>query len=75
LQISEEDFYNALKPEYFVEVRTLTGGPSPTTMRQSLQEANDLTDELSEWVRQKVDNIKLAEDQLEQILKGWDTHE
>ena len=75
LQITEADFYNALKPEYFVEVRTLTGGPSPDTMRKSLQEAEELSEDLSNWVQNKVGSINVAEDQLEQILKGWDIHE
>ena len=75
LQISEEVFYNALKPEYFVEVRTLTGGPAPATMRASLAEAEKLTDELNSWLQNKSNSIKCAEEQLEQILKGWDVHE
>lgn len=75
LIISDVDFYNALKPEYFVEVRTLTGGPAPATMRTSLAEANAVSKQLAEWIHQKNDNIKLAEEQLEQILKGWDENE
>ena len=75
LIISDADFYNALKPEYFVEVRTLTGGPAPATMRTSLAEANAVSKQLAEWIHQKNDNIKLAEEQLEQILKGWDENE
>lgn len=75
LQISEEDFYNALKPEHFVQVRTTLGGPSPDTMRASLAEADELSEELGNWVREKVENIKVAEEQLEQILKGWDVDE
>lgn len=75
LNISAAEFYNALKPEYFVEVRKLMGGPSPDTMRASLEEANVKSEQLTGWIQEKTSSIKLAEEQLEQILKGWDKHE
>lgn len=71
LKISKEDFYNAIKPEYFVHVRTLPGGPAPDTMRAALEKANNESTPLSDWVRTKVDSIIRAEEQLQQHLQGW----
>lgn len=71
LLISEEDFYNALKPEYFVEVRTILGGPNFETMQKSLELAEVESDVLEKWLNDKVDNIQAAEQQLDQMLKEW----
>ncbi len=72
LQIARPDFYNALKPEYFVHVRTILGGPAPETMRRSLEIAETDAGVMQEWVTDKADCIKKAEQQLEQLLQGWD---
>ncbi|MEO4053702.1 argininosuccinate lyase [Solibacillus sp. CAU 1738] len=71
LQISQEDFYHALKPEFFVHVRTLLGGPAPDTMRESLAKADKASTTLSDWSRAKVEAILRAEEQLEKYLQGW----
>lgn len=72
LHISKKEFYNALKPEYFVQVRTLLGGPAPETMRRSLEIAEKDSVTLLEWVTDKVGAITEAERKLEVILQGWD---
>lgn len=72
LHISQDDFYHALKPEYFVNVRKILGGPAPETMRQSLKIAEKDAATMDEWVRDKVDSILEAEQKLEEILQGWD---
>lgn len=71
LNISKEDFYNALKPEYFVEVRKILGGPNPETMLTSLKQAEEESDIYETWIHEKINTIKLAEEQLELFLKGW----
>lgn len=71
LQISQTAFYQAMQPEFFVRIRTLKGGPSPETMRESLLEAEKLSHEFENWLREKTENILQAEVQLDQILQGW----
>ena len=75
LQINEIAFYQAIQPEYFVNIRTLKGGPAPATMRKSLKQAQDDTVHLENWLREKTEAILKAENRLEQILKGWTEHE
>ncbi|MEG0258676.1 MAG: argininosuccinate lyase [Lysinibacillus sp.] len=71
LVISEEDFYNALKPEYFVGVRTILGGPAPSTMQASLNRSKELTLHFNEWIELKENAIKDAEKQLATFVEEW----
>ena len=75
LQINEIAFYQALQPEYFVNIRTLKGGPAPQTMRDSLTKAEDESAVLENWLREKSEAILKAEEQLEKILKEWSSHD
>lgn len=74
LHISQNDFYHALQPDYFINVRKILGGPAPETMRQSLKIAEKDAATMEEWVRDKVDTILEAEQKLEEILQGWDAN-
>ena len=71
LTISEKDFYNALKPAFFVNVRTLLGGPSPVTMQASIDRAKRNSQHLYEWINQKESAIVNAEKQLTSFLEEW----
>ena len=75
LQINEIAFYQSIQPEYFVHIRTLKGGPAPTTMRESLMQATNATVTLENWLREKTDTILQAEEKLNQILKEWGQHD
>ncbi|WP_374964251.1 argininosuccinate lyase [Lysinibacillus sp. RS5] len=71
LNISEEDFYNTLKPETFVGVRTLPGGPAPETMKASLERSKANAHNLYEWIRLKESMIIEAEQQLTVFIEEW----
>ena len=71
LKVSKKHFYNALKPEFFVRVRTLKGGPAPETMLASLVESENLSPLLAQWVKQKDEQIYNCEEQLQRFLEGW----
>ncbi|EON74102.1 argininosuccinate lyase [Lysinibacillus sphaericus] len=71
LTISEEDFYHTLKPEFFVGVRTLLGGPAPETMRASLELCKASAHRLYEWIQLKEATIDQAEKQLVVFLEEW----
>ena len=71
LTISQEKFYAALDPAFFINIRTIKGGPAPETMRQALQQAHKLNSELCSWVNEKNSQIHKSEEELRQIIKGW----
>lgn len=71
LKINQSAFYQAIQPEYFVNIRTLKGGPSPATMRESLNRSEEDSAQLEQWLKEKTDAIIHAESQLEKILKRW----
>ncbi|MGE7092376.1 argininosuccinate lyase [Lysinibacillus sp. NPDC048646] len=71
LVISEEDFYHTLKPEFFVGVRTLLGGPAPETMQASLERSKASAHKLYEWIQLKESTIDEAEKQLVVFLEEW----
>lgn len=71
LVISQEDFYAALKPEHFIQVRTLMGGPAPETMRASLKVAEQHAQDMLTWLESKTNAIHQAEEQLKQFVEEW----
>nr|WP_106782216.1 argininosuccinate lyase [Lysinibacillus timonensis] len=71
LKIRKEQFDQALKPEFFIQIRSLYGGPAPETMRKSLLQANAVTPLLDHWVKEKETRIKQCEQQLYKYLEGW----
>lgn len=75
LQINEIAFYQAIQPEYFVNIRTLKGGPSPATMRASLVQAEDESAVFKQWLNEKSEAIVQAETNLIEILKEWNEHD
>ncbi|MDN4494693.1 argininosuccinate lyase [Ureibacillus aquaedulcis] len=71
LKISKQHFYNALKPEFFVNVRSLTGGPAPETMLNSLLQSEKDAKVLAQWIKEKNDKIYISEKRLYDFLEGW----
>lgn len=71
LTISEEDFYKTLKPESFVGVRTLLGGPAPATMKAALERSKLNAHDFYEWIRLKESSIMEAEKELAAFLEEW----
>ncbi len=71
LTIPKDTFYQALKPEYFIHIRSIYGGPAPDTMRNSLLQANAVTPLLENWIKDKENRIFQCEQQLSYFLEGW----
>jgi argininosuccinate lyase len=71
LTISEIDFYAALDPEVFVNVRKVFGGPSPKTMKASLENSKNVARNLMSWLNDKERSILTAELQLETFITNW----
>ena len=71
LKISKDHFYNALKPDFFVKVRSLKGGPAPETMLQSLLESENNAPSFVQWVKEKNERISNSEELLRKFLEEW----
>lgn len=71
LTITKKDFDQSLKPSYFINVRTHTGGPAPSTMEKSLQHSEELTHILRKWIEEKEEAILTSEKTLQQFLDDW----
>ena len=71
LVISETDFYNTLKPQHFIEIRKIYGGPSAETMKVSLEKSREFAKDAMQWLNEKERAILDAEHQLETFKKNW----
>ena len=71
LIISETDFYNTLKPQHFIEIRKIYGGPSAETMKVSLEQSREFAKDAMQWLNEKERAILDAEHQLETFKKNW----
>jgi argininosuccinate lyase len=71
LKISEEDFYATLRPQHFIAIRTIFGGPSAETMKESLEQSKEFAKEAMEWLNEKERAIIDAEIQLETFKANW----
>ena len=71
LTISEEDFYDSLRPQHFVAIRTIYGGPSAETMKASLEQSKEFAKEAMQWLNEKERAIIDAEIQLETFKANW----
>jgi argininosuccinate lyase len=71
LLITEEDFYATLRPQHFVAIRTIYGGPSAETMKASLEQSREFVKESMQWLNEKECAILDAEIQLETFKTDW----
>lgn len=71
LLITEEDFYKTLRPQHFVAIRTIYGGPSTETMKASLEQSKEFTKEAMHWLNDKERRIIDAEIQLATFKTDW----
>ena len=71
LRLSEQELNQALDPVYFVNVRSLEGGPSPLVMKMALQERRREQDQLAQWVASKDELIATAREKRNKIVQDW----
>jgi argininosuccinate lyase len=71
LTISEEDFYTTLRPQHFVAIRTIYGGPSAETMKASLERSREFAKEAMQWLNEKELAIIDAGIQLATFKGDW----
>ena len=74
LTISTIDFYKALSPQHFVNVRKLLGGPAAETMKMSIEQTKHTVAQSRMWLDSKEQSIVNAEMQLEKFKVEWSKH-
>lgn len=67
INISNEKFKNALNPEKSVEMRTLTGGPSPKAVEKEISKIEDKIKKINEDIDKKNMNISKYKRNLQNI--------
>jgi len=71
LHLTEEQFIEALDPRHFVEIRNIMGGPSPNTMRKSLEQSKERLNSYNQWVGSKKSVLADVESTLQQYEDRW----
>lgn len=71
LIITEQDFYVALSPQNFINVRTTFGGPSANTMKTSLKQTKIMVEQSKRWLNGKEQSITVAEKNLGIFKVKW----
>jgi len=71
LIITEKNFYAALSPQNFINIRTMFGGPAAETVKASLKQTTMELAQSKQWLRNKEQSISDAEMQLEKFKTNW----
>jgi len=71
LIITEKNFYAALSPQNFVNIRTIFGGPAAATVNVALKQTTVSLAQSKQWLSSKEQSILDAEMQLEKFKKNW----
>lgn len=75
LNLTEQEFKDALDPEHFIKVRSLEGGPSHDRMMQTIQVRRKQQSELRNWVEEKKNTLKSANDMIDKRIQSLMSHE
>lgn len=71
LNLTEEEFIQALSPEHFVKIRTVEGGPSRERMEKTIKERHEEQKLLEKWLDEKYATLKKAHELVENIVTEW----
>lgn len=69
--LTEEQLKECLSPEYFIQIRSLPGGPSPGRMTESIKARLHEQKEITNWLLDRREHLLLAKEQVEAIIKDW----
>ncbi|RAL24015.1 argininosuccinate lyase [Thermoflavimicrobium daqui] len=71
LSIDEKKLEQALDPVYFVEIRTLPGGPSPSEIQRMIAIRRKQYLSFSKWLDDQKNQIEQATLHMDQLLQEW----
>ncbi|MGN7399470.1 argininosuccinate lyase [Cytobacillus praedii] len=69
--LTKEELLECLSPEYFVQIRTLQGGPSPTRLEKTIKVRLAEQTDLSNWLIDKQDQLRVSKENVTTIIKEW----
>lgn len=69
--LTEEELAQCLSPEYFVQIRDLEGGPSPSRMEKTIEIRLSEQNHLASWLKQKREHLTTASSVVKEIVKEW----
>ncbi|RTR27834.1 argininosuccinate lyase [Robertmurraya yapensis] len=69
--LSEEELKQCLSPEYFVQIRDLEGGPSPSRMDKTIKVRLEEQRELADWLNARKENLSTATFEVKNIISEF----
>jgi argininosuccinate lyase len=69
--LTEEELKRCLSPEYFVRIRDLQGGPSPSRMEKTIKVRIQEQEELESWLKEKQDHLTTSASKVKEIITKW----
>jgi argininosuccinate lyase len=69
--LTEEELKRCLSPEYFVRIRDLQGGPSPSRMEKTIKVRIQEQEELESWLKEKQDHLTTSAFKVKEIITKW----
>ncbi|WHX98420.1 argininosuccinate lyase [Neobacillus sp. DY30] len=73
--LTEEELKQCLSPEYFVQIRDLQGGPSPSRMEKTIKVRLKEQEELVKWLKERQEDLTTTVLKVKEIIKRWTEHE
>lgn len=69
--LTEEELKLCLSPEYFVRIRDLQGGPSPSRMEKTIKVRIQEQEELESWLKKRQDHLTVSASKVKEIITKW----
>ncbi len=69
--LTEEELNQCLSPEYFVQIRDLEGGPSPSRMEKTIEIRLNEQYHLACWLTEKQEQLFTSASVVEDIITEW----
>ncbi|MGG3573031.1 argininosuccinate lyase [Bacillus gobiensis] len=70
-RLTNEQLNNCLSPEYFVDIRSLEGGPCPERMRETIKIRNEEQTAWEGWLEEKTSILSRSDDEVQRIINEW----
>jgi argininosuccinate lyase len=69
--LTEEELKQCLSPEYFVRIRDLQGGPSPSRMEKTIKARILEQEELVSWLKERQNHLTTSASKVKEIIMKW----
>ena len=69
--LTEAELEQCLSPEYFVQIRDLEGGPSPSRMEKTIEVRLNEQNHLASWLTEKLEHLSTSASVVKDIITEW----